>query len=111
MIGPQAKPAGLTFRNKAVRPMPFCAGPALTGPHRGRICGLVSRLFVAAPRGVQTSVFGGDEHDEGTGEKPKRRKMQGQNTRREPENGNEKKLFEIMENSGKGVRVKGRSRK
>ena len=56
MIGPQAKPGGLTFRYKAVRPMPptmrilFCA--------RGRrICGLVSRLFVASPRGVQKQVF------------------------------------------------------
>ena len=97
-----------------MRPMPptmcirFALGQPLRALIRGRICGLVSRLFVAAPRGVQTSVFGGDEHDEGTGEKPKRRKMQGQNTRREPENGNEKKLFEIMGNEEKLKRTHGK---
>ena len=97
-----------------MRPMPptmcirFALGQPLRALIRGRICGLVSRLFVAAFRGVQTSVFGGDEHDEGTGEKPKRRKMQGQNTRREPENGNEKKLFEIMGNEEKLKRTQGK---
>ena len=66
VIRPQAKPAGLTFRYKAVRPMPptmqgpcadhvytFCAGPALIrGEGFADWFRRFSRICVASPRRV-----------------------------------------------------------
>ena len=74
VIGPQAKPAGLTFRYKAACPMPptmkgpcahhahtFCAGPALIrGEEFADWFRRFSRIFVASPRRVtKRALFGG----------------------------------------------------